>query len=768
MDTNNYRKYDKIKEDDELKLTYSNTYGKFGISNKNKNKSTKAFYDRIVTSHKYVFVKSGSHWGILDRDLSVILPMVFKEIIPVKLLDRDAFISSCLNADKPECLENGFNRKPYIVIQTKLDQNLQSFMRRRRRIHEAGFEEIDRTHLNASIYEIIQNYEDAKTSYFVVNLNNDYFLLNCEHSIYRNGKEQIFFLWHYKDEMFIKCDMGNQFWGFCKCTEQRFFQKGLIIWTNNGKIHTEENYSKITIFNDGFVSICAPEVFDSDNNRMSFSNKWALFKFAKNEMRTPPWHGKKRGEKEIVSYFEQLTPFVFNKPLKTIHKKNIIHCTAMGKEFLVQYNGNFEDKLLTFTKEETEWANALNTTGGQLISSSELKDFQDICFKGPLSVISSNFNRIQLREDGMFDVSSDDGFGLIDENLQVIIPMKYDNTIESLGQLNIVSIKNKYGVVNSQGEEIVPCVYECIQIGRKTLPKWTIEEEFDYDEVESYVTGYYLYNSSDKISSDTNLFEEGFIIAGINSNSEGKTQNNLTNYKKWNDEEDLKANCDIYLPDGKFLETCEVIPRGGIEYLQNYRVLLTYNTRSYAKYSRTRYDYGVQLCFYETNEKTEVFNSVMMINEHHFLAKKGINSGIVFKDDSNFSWIVPCEYDCLTFPINELVYAIKRIEYTHDFHLDIFDVSNEYKLLSSSRFHSNYPYTGLKYLIDDIVNSFDSLTRISNGLKERLIKDKDFGQVEFFPGYEIDLTEDCYNDSSDDYLKDAFEDDPESMWGRMD
>ena len=763
MDTNNIGGYDEIKEDGELKLFYSNTYEKFGISNKNKNKSTKAFYDRIVTSQDYVFVKSGTQWGILDRDLSVILPMVFKEIIPVKLVDRDVFISSCLCANDSECPENDFNRKNYIVIQKKLNKSLRSLFRRRYLIES---ENIDGNDLNAVIYEIIQSYEDAETSYFVVNFDNEFFLLNCEHSIYRDRHEQLFFLWHYKDEVFIKCDMGRQFWGFCNYFEQRFFQKGLTVWKNNGTIHTEEDFSKIIIFNNGFVSIWSPDVFGSDNNRMSFSKKWALFKFAKREVRTPPSRQKRERKNEIESYFKQLTPFVFNKPLKMIHN-NILHCTAMGKDFLVRYNEDFKDKFLTFTKEETDLANALNTSCEQLISSSDLIDFQEICFKGPLSVISPSFNCIQLREDGMFDVSSDDGLGLMNENLQVIIPMKYDYSIDCLSQLNIVSRQNKYGVVNSQGKEIVPCIYESIQIGRKTLPKWTIEEEFDYDEVESYVTGYYLDNSSETFSSATNLFEEGFIIAGINPSKERETQDKLATYNKTNYKDDLKANCDIYFPDGKFLETCEVIPHGGIEYLQNYHVLLTYSRRSYTKYNRTRYEYGVQLFFYETNERTETFNSVMIIDERHFFAEKGSKSGIVSKDVSNFSWIVPCEYHYLTFPIHELVYAIKRIEYTHEFYLDIFDVSDDYKLLSSSKFHSDYPYE-FEYLIKDMVDSFGSLSSISNGLKERLIKDKDFGKIESFPGYEMEITEDYLNDSSDDYLRDAFEDDPEAMWGRMD
>lgn len=762
MDTNNIGGYDEI-EDDELMLFYDNTYDKFGISNKNNKKSTKAFYDRIVTSHKYVFVNSGSYWGILDRDLSVILPMVFKEIIPVILIDDDAFISSCLNADDPECLENFCNRKSYIVIQSDFNQERSKYYTNY--IIDEDDED-DENDTEASIFEISQRYEDAKTSDFVVNLDNDYFLLDCEHSIYRNGYEQLFFLWHYKDEMFIKCDMGRKLWGFCNYYDHRFFQKGLTVWTNNGKIHTEENYSKIEIFNDGFVSICAPDVFDCDNNRMSFSNKWALFKFSKSEMPIFRSRQKNEEEKEIVSYFKQLTPFVFNEPIKTIHN-NILHCTAMGKEFLVQYNENFNDKLLTLTKKETDLANALNTSCGQLMSSSDLIDFQEICFKGPLSVISPSFNRIQLREDGMFDVYSDDGLGLMNENLQVIIPMKYDYSIDCLSQLNIVSRQNKYGVVNSQGEEIVPCIYESIQIGRKTLPKWTIEQEFDYDEIEYYETGCYLYNSSDPISSATNLFEEGFIIAGINPNKKRETRDNLATYNKSNYKDGVKAKCDIFFPDGRFLETCELSPRSGIEYLQNYHVLLTYNTKSNAKYNKTRYDYGVQLFFCETNQKTEIFSSVMMINGRLFFAEMGTNSGIISKDESNFSWIVPCEYDYLTFPIHELVYAIKRIEYTHDFHLDIFDVSNEFKLLSTSRFHSDHPYE-FDYLLKDMVDSFDSLSSISNGLKERLIKDEDFGKVESFPGYEMDITDDYQNDSSDDYLKDAFEDDPEAMWGRMD
>ena len=164
MDTNNIGGYDEIKEDGELKLFYSNTYEKFGISNKNKNKSTKAFYDRIVTSQDYVFVKSGTQWGILDRDLSVILPMVFKEIIPVILTD----FSSCLHDDDPECLDNFCDRKPYIVIQSEFDQ-------KRSRYHTNYIiDDDDENDTEASIFEIIQSYEDAKSSDFVVNLDNDY------------------------------------------------------------------------------------------------------------------------------------------------------------------------------------------------------------------------------------------------------------------------------------------------------------------------------------------------------------------------------------------------------------------------------------------------------------------------------------------------------------------------------------------------------------------------------------------------------------------
>ena len=56
---------------------------------------------------------------------------------------------------------------------------------------------------------------------------------------------------------------------------------------------------QIIFYNDGFISICAPDLFDSDNDRMSVSNKWALFKFAKSEVLTPPWRRKKQGKKRL-------------------------------------------------------------------------------------------------------------------------------------------------------------------------------------------------------------------------------------------------------------------------------------------------------------------------------------------------------------------------------------------------------------------------------------------------------------------------------------
>ena len=80
-------RYFRDEEEDGLRTFCS--YGKIGIHHIKSNRKTMPSFDRIITSSKYIFVEIGDKWGILDKELSFILPTSFKEIIPVKKLKQE-------------------------------------------------------------------------------------------------------------------------------------------------------------------------------------------------------------------------------------------------------------------------------------------------------------------------------------------------------------------------------------------------------------------------------------------------------------------------------------------------------------------------------------------------------------------------------------------------------------------------------------------------------------------------------------------------------
>ena len=140
------------------------------------------------------------------------------------------------------------------------------------------------------------------------------------------------------------------------------------------------------------------------------------------------------------------------------------------------------------------------------------------------------------------------------------------------------------------------------------------------------------------------------------------------------------------------------------------------------------------------------------------------------KDNENLNWIVPCNYTFMTFPYNNLLYAVYQDGML--LRLDVFDIEDGFKMLYSLETSSNEIISNRMYCIEELLcgGVDDTITE----LKKRLIKKDNIVNLVCFPHY----TEDVFYSGSDycpednytieDSLRDAFDDEPETMWGIRD
>jgi len=173
--------------------------------------------------------------------------------------------------------------------------------------------------------------------------------------------------------------------------------------------------------------------------------------------------------------------------------------------------------------------------------------------------------------------------------LQVIISPIYDNIIDDIKPLMIVSKGNRYGVVNSKFKEIVPCQYDYIQIGKGHLPIWDWDCEWDNMLVDT-VDKCSINHKVEIIPSDDDLTKEGYIIIGVTLEKSKLSEqianpttliDKLKNLKtRTQSPEVLATHCDIYLPNGKFVTECTVGKLAEINYHIEEGLLVVSDRRS--------------------------------------------------------------------------------------------------------------------------------------------------------------------------------------------
>ena len=597
MELSNIQYFNDQVEDD-LKIFFRD--GMIGLQNMKSGKQTIPCFEHVVTSPKYIFVEIDGSWGLLDKDLCFIIPPKYHAIYPVKEIEREDYISMCM--DKSKDYSGVFNADcdcpTHVAIQ---NASITHYGRVRRLLPELDdiFDESDnlREEYKATIYEIDYEYEHISTATFVMaSKDSSCFIDLSRNNILIEKSKEFHFLWHYKENSFIFRNNDSSF-GFSSYWEGRFHKEILIHPKQGDGIITDS--PKIIFHRNDFVSVCLPDINKHIGNttykdeKLSICGKWALFRFGHRKRGLNYW------KENVESYFQQLTPFAFTEPLSQTHDGFTFICREMGKEWLVRYAPDKESLGSTphITDEDSEKAATLvDEYMHSTYKPALLESFVEICFKGGMVIVSSFFDSIECREDGMYDISTDEGYGLCDENMQIIIPPRYDNIIGDLKPLMIVSKDDRYGVINSKAEEIVPCSYEYIKLGNGEIPIW--ERECEWNELlDQSESKWFISTRNDIKSSDVDLMKEGYFVIGIIPGFPKieKAGNNtiLDNLKalvtKTNSNVIPTTPCDIYLPNGKLVANCRVSKQGGFEFDKETGTLMVFDAFSSNKLKR----YGI-------------------------------------------------------------------------------------------------------------------------------------------------------------------------------
>lgn len=544
--------------------------GKIGIQNIGNGKKTIPSFDRVIISNRYIFVEVNGRWGILGLDLNLITPSVYEEIYPVNLIDRDSFISICLSnqAAVSVSLSSNNNRPTHIAIQKRSIDTPEG-------LRLSSYEEYDETE-KADIYEIAEKLESAFTDLFVTISDKEIQLINIEEIDIKHDTEfndyEFFPLWHYKDNMFIVQNKnGSYVTSIYK--NGRFTKKSL--WGDYNDSFEEYGSPKVVLHRGEFVSVCYPEKycfigspFANKEKVKEFEEKkgkWALFKYhhtrkGKDDKR---WHKHLSNE---TTCFEQISSFVYEEYATQLENSNEFICHGEGKDFMMRYERN----------------------GQEICESQKVEDKYQTRHSahGQLNIIAC-YDTIEQREDGCFDISTADGYGLCDTNMQIIVPANYDYPIEWGNQLVIVSKNGKYGVINQKAEEVVPCCYAYIKIGKGEIPIWERESEWN-DQLNQSESKSFISTRNGISSSNVDLMKEGYYIVGVIRNlpeAEKSFKSSLFDKlrglaAKTNSNVISTTPCDIYLPNGDFVANCSVSAKGGFEFEKETGTLMVFDAFS--------------------------------------------------------------------------------------------------------------------------------------------------------------------------------------------
>lgn len=732
-----------------LKFFHSVETSKIGIKNTETGFSVLPFFDHIITVGDYILVEANEHWGILDKNLHEILTPIFDKLYPVKQIDRESYVSSSLATNTPPDSLNGKDCPTHFLVQEHIGEMEEIISR-------VVFEDEENIPKD-TIYQVCEKPEFEPTAQYIAVVNNKYYFLKIDdnsYSEFREFSKSIYQIFHYQDDVFFCIDI-NGYYGYGTFENGRIKLSTITIEQvgRNEYVHIKF-VPEIVFHKENFVEFRLPKLTEHheyaswNSCELPTSNKWALCKFV-----------SKEGEDHSFfrhSDFYFLTPFALAVSLQQTTNPFLFICAMEGKKFFVEYidNTGISTENIKTKQDCNELFNKYKKTKS-IIAWIELKT---TLFSGKLHASFTDYKEIDCRKDGMFNIYTADGCGLADDKQKVLVQAIYDNPVERYEPYMIVAKDGNKGLIGADGKELIPCKYEYIQVGSDEISVW--KQGSEYNETTGECDEWDFCDDSIEFnSSNEDIGTDSLLLIGINLIGQ--------------DDEIKTAKCDIYLADGDLQFSCDILPYVGLQYLKQFDAVVMYGEKKHDENNVSFYRY-LRYFLKSINDFTPHYNQAIFIDEFHYMVYDNGRVGVIkICSDAidKLQWVIPCDYDFMSLPANGVLYAVywdcKSVR------LDLFDLEDGCRKFSSIETGKNWGVTNRLACMEELYPGLSINDDVISNQAKRLIGKDEINNLKFFPfqAENVFYGYDGYHDdgySIEDSLRDAFDDEPEAMWGIMD
>ena len=287
--------------------------------------------------------------------------------------------------------------------------------------------------------------------------------------------------------------------------------------------------------------------------------------------------------------------------------------------------------------------------------------------KQKLTKVTTLYNKINSRDDGLYDILENRKYGLMDSNYNVIVTPKFDYPLAygfgSEPFSYIESLIGESGLIDNYGNIVIPPIYDFIHIyNQKGHFKIYTEEFFNGEFYLEPNTGIY----------DKNGHSNG-IILGV--------KEKLISF-------DPSDNCTLYSLAGKEQATFNTLKNNDFFYDPGENYLFTYESTLLDDRNRAVYR-NVSFVFIDT-VKTPVFEQAIYIGNNRVLyLDKGKLSMIecVTQDIKKISEFDKYKYNFCTIPYDGFIAAFSII--SNEIRCSIYETSDRIELAKHFIFHVN-------------------------------------------------------------------------------
>ncbi len=677
----------------------------------------------------------------------MILAPIFDKLFPVKQIDRESYVSSFLGTSThPDSLYNKDCPTHFLV---------QKFIGEMEEIISRVVFEDEESIPKDKIYQVCQNPESEPTTQFIAVVNNKYFFLKIDDNScyeFREYSKSIYQIFHYQDDVFFCIDI-NGCYGYGTFENGRIKLSTIFIEkvSRNEYVHIKF-VPEIVFHKENFVEFRLPKL--TEHHEYAFrnsrglppSNKWALCKFASKDDKEHSFFRH--------SDFYFLTPFALEVSLQQTSNPFLFICAMEGKKFFVEYNENtgISTENIKSKQDSNELFNKYKKTKS-LIAWIELKT---TLFSGKLHASFVDYKEIDCRKDGLFNIYTVEGCGLADDKQKVLVQAIYDEPIERYEPYMIVMKGGYRGLIGANGKELIPCKYEYIQVGSGEISVW--KQGSDYNETTGECDEWEFCDDCIELdNSNENFDKQSLLLIGINLIEK--------------DDERRTAKCDVYLADYDLLFSCEILPYGGLKYLKELDAVVIYGEKKHDANNDSFYG-EVRFFLRRINDFTPYYSQAIFIDETHYMVYDNGRVGIIkICSDTidKLQWVIPCDYEFMSLPVNGVLYAVywdgKSVR------LDLFDLEDGVWKFCSVETETNRGVTNRLACMEELYSGLNLDDDVIGA--ERLVGKNEINSLKYFPFqtengfYDYDrYQDDGY--SIEDSLRDAFDDEPEAMWGIMD